>query len=74
MAKTTKEDDGEEVEVVTFESLFDAYSNFGPNSAEGEVGILLSQVDLWMKQAKIIDGNVTLTDTGMVFNKFKYQN
>lgn len=52
-------------------SQFIAYSSFGNSKFPG-MSISLSQSDLWMKQAKLIDGRkVTTTDTGMAFNSFK---
>ncbi|CAG2059856.1 unnamed protein product [Timema podura] len=54
-----------------FKNAFAAFSKFGDTKSDGH-SITLSQSDKWMKQAKVIDGkNLTTTDTGIAFNKFR---
>ncbi|XP_026479318.1 TPPP family protein CG45057-like [Ctenocephalides felis] len=50
--------------------LFAAYSKFGDTRSNGET-ITLTQSDKWMKQAKVIGKEITTTDTGICFGKFK---
>lgn len=48
------------------------FSKFGDSKSDGKT-ITLTQIDKWLKQAKVIDGKkITTTDTGICFNKFKY--
>lgn len=49
---------------------FQAFSKFGDCKSDGKQ-ITLSQSDKWMKQAKVIDKQITTTDTGIHFKKFK---
>ncbi|XP_024943785.1 TPPP family protein CG45057-like [Cephus cinctus] len=56
--------------MATFESQFIAFSKFGDTRSDGTT-ISLSQSDKWMKQAKVIDKNITTTDTAIAFNKLK---
>lgn len=49
---------------------FTAFSKFGDCKSDGKQ-ITLSQSDKWMKQAKVIDKQITTTDTGIHFKKFK---
>ena len=49
---------------------FTAFSKFGDCKSDGK-HITLSQSDKWMKQAKVIDKQITTTDTGIHFKKFK---
>lgn len=51
---------------------FQAFSKFGDCKSDGKQ-ITLSQSDKWMKQAKVIDKQITTTDTGIHFKKFKLQ-
>ncbi|KAL7733495.1 hypothetical protein ACLKA6_004965 [Drosophila palustris] len=55
---------------VTFSDQFKAFSKFGDTKSDGKL-ITLSQSDKWMKQAKVIDKQITTTDTGIHFKKFK---
>lgn len=55
---------------VTFTDQFKAFSKFGDTKSDGKL-ITLSQSDKWMKQAKVIDKQITTTDTGIHFKKFK---
>lgn len=49
---------------------FTAFAKFGDTKSDGKQ-ITLSQSDKWMKQAKVIDKQITTTDTGIHFKKFK---
>lgn len=49
---------------------FQSFSKFGDCKSDGKQ-ITLSQSDKWMKQAKVIDKQITTTDTGIHFKKFK---
>ncbi|XP_034108705.1 tubulin polymerization-promoting protein homolog isoform X1 [Drosophila sulfurigaster albostrigata] len=60
----------EETPKVTFSDQFKAFSKFGDTKSDGKL-ITLSQSDKWMKQAKVIDKQITTTDTGIHFKKFK---
>ncbi|XP_017844254.1 tubulin polymerization-promoting protein homolog isoform X2 [Drosophila busckii] len=55
---------------VTFSDQFKAFSKFGDTKSDGKL-ITLSQSDKWMKQAKVIDKQITTTDTGIQFKKLK---
>lgn len=56
---------------MSLEQQFVNFSQFGDETSDGTT-ITLTQSDKWMKQAKILDGKkITLTDTGVAFNKFK---
>lgn len=55
----------------TLDSMFVAFAKFGAPIEFDGTTILLSQMDLWMKQSKIFTKKFTLTDTGMMFNKYK---
>lgn len=56
---------------MSLEQQFVNFSKFGDDRSDGTT-ITLTQNDKWMKQAKILDGKkITLTDTGVAFNKFK---
>lgn len=55
----------------TLESMFVAFAKFNqPAEFDGST-ILLSQLDLWMKQSKLFSKKFTLTDTGMIYNRYK---
>lgn len=49
---------------------FQAFSKFGDCKSDGKL-ITLSQSDKWMKQAKVIDKQITTVDTGIHFKKSK---
>ena len=52
------------------EEQFTLFSRFGSIGSDG-INITLSQSDMWLKQAGIIDGwNITTTDTAIAFRKF----
>lgn len=55
----------------TLESMFEAFSQFGPLAVKDEETILLSQCDTWMRQSKLFTKEFTLTETGMIYNRFK---
>lgn len=57
---------------VTFEENFKLFAKFGDPKSDGK-HITLSNSDKWMKQAKVIDKNITTTDTGIYFKKLKSQ-
>ncbi|XP_014093326.1 tubulin polymerization-promoting protein homolog [Bactrocera oleae] len=59
----------------TIESLFHLYANNNINTLdlENEIyeTILLSQIDFWLDQAKLLKTVFTMTETGMAYMKFK---
>ncbi|XP_072930310.1 tubulin polymerization-promoting protein homolog [Epargyreus clarus] len=60
---------GEE-EPATLEGQFFEYARLMDNKRDGTT-ITLYRSDFWMRQAKIIDDRkLTMTDTGILFNKF----
>ncbi|XP_025834993.1 TPPP family protein CG45057 isoform X2 [Agrilus planipennis] len=68
---TEAEEANPETSGFTMESQFYNFARYGEETADGKT-ITLTKSDKWMKQAKILDGkNVTLTDTGFCFSKFK---
>lgn len=56
----------------TLASMFVLFAKFGQPLAFDGSRILLSQADMWMKQSKQFTKTFTLTDTGLMFNRFKY--
>ncbi|XP_017778298.1 PREDICTED: TPPP family protein CG45057-like [Nicrophorus vespilloides] len=57
--------------LLVMQEQFVLFSKFGDPRSDGRT-ITLTQSDKWMKQALVLDGKkVTLTDTGVCFNKFK---
>lgn len=56
----------------TLDSMFVAFANLGSKlpSTDGSK-IILSQLDRWMEQAEMFGEKLTLTDTGVEYNKFK---
>lgn len=58
------------IKMSRLQHLFAAYSKFGDTRSNGET-ITLTQSDKWMKQAKVIGKEITTTDTGICFGKFK---
>lgn len=56
----------------TLQSMFLGFSklNAEPELNDGQT-MTLQQSDIWMQQAKIFNKNITLTDTGKEFLKFK---
>ncbi|XP_038216668.1 tubulin polymerization-promoting protein homolog [Zerene cesonia] len=60
---------GEE-EAATLEGQFYEFSRLQDNKRDGTT-ITLYRSDYWMRQAKILeDRKLTMTDTGILFNKF----
>lgn len=56
---------------ISLESQFGHFAKVGDPRADGKK-ITLTNADKWMQQAKILDGKqLTLTDTGICFNKMK---
>lgn len=56
---------------MSLQQQFVNFSKFGDEKSDG-TNITLTQSDKWMKQAKVLDSKkITLTDTGVAFNKFK---
>lgn len=53
----------------TLASMFAAFCKFGGESLDL---IRLSICDLWMDQANLFNKNLTRTDTGICYNKFKF--
>lgn len=49
---------------------FILFSKFGDTKADGRT-ITLSQIDKWLKQANVLNKNLTTTDTAICFNKLK---
>lgn len=62
-----------EEEQATIESQFFAYAKlFDSKHRSGET-ITLYHSDYWLRQANIIDDRkVTMTDTGILFNEYRY--
>lgn len=59
-------------EQATLDGQFLEYSKFMDNKRSRKT-ITLYRSDFWMRQAKIIDDRkITMTDTGILFNKFWY--
>lgn len=56
----------------TLESMFYGFSKLNADTDfnDGKT-ITLPQSDIWMKQSKVFNKNITLTDTGKEFFKFK---
>lgn len=53
------------------EQQFQAFAKFGDSKADGKT-ITLTNIDKWLKQAKVVDGKkISTTDTGICFNKLK---
>lgn len=57
---------------MNLEQQFANFSRFEDDRSDGKT-ITLTNVDKWLKQAKLLDGRkITNTDTGVCFNKMKY--
>ncbi|XP_067612991.1 tubulin polymerization-promoting protein homolog [Eurosta solidaginis] len=69
------DDDENKQKKHTIESLFQLYANNNLNALDldNEVyeSILLSQIDYWLEQAKLLKTVFTMTETGMAYMKFK---
>lgn len=58
-------------EEATLEGQFSEFAKINVKGRSGET-ITLSNSDYWMRQAKILDDRkLTMTDTGVAFNKFR---
>lgn len=58
-------------EDATLDSQFMEFAKMNEKGRSGET-ITLSNSDYWMRQAKILDDRkLTMTDTGVAFNKFR---
>lgn len=56
----------------TFDQQFISFAKFADPNADGKT-ITLTKSDRWLRQANVLDDdNITMTDTGIAFNKFKY--
>lgn len=55
---------------MNLEQQFVNFSQFGDPNSDGKT-ITLTQADKWFKQAQVIGKQITPTDTGISFNKFK---
>lgn len=49
---------------------FTHFSKFNDSKSDGRT-ITLTKLDKWLKQAQLIDKHLTMTDTGICFNKFR---
>lgn len=61
----------------TLESLFHLYCNYAVilvdlDNVDYDC-ILLSQIDYWLDQAKLLKTTFTLTETGLTYMKFRYK-
>ncbi|XP_054734549.1 uncharacterized protein LOC129242013 [Anastrepha obliqua] len=69
------DDDENKQKKHTVESLFMLYANNNINALDldNEVheSILLSQMDFWLDQAKLLRTVFTMTETGLAYMKFK---
>lgn len=59
-----------EADDISLERQFELFSKFGKPNSSGRT-IKLSQIDKWFKQANILNRNLTTTDTGLTFNRYK---
>ncbi|KAK4876814.1 hypothetical protein RN001_009320 [Aquatica leii] len=62
------------VATASLDSQFSAFARYAEGSACSTDGerITLTNADIWLKQAKLLDGKlITLTDTGVCFYKMK---
>lgn len=58
-------------EAATLDGQFYEFSRLLDNKRDGKT-ITLYRSDFWMRQAKILDDRkVTMTDTGILFNKYR---
>ncbi|KAB0796792.1 hypothetical protein PPYR_10853 [Photinus pyralis] len=56
---------------VTLKQQFEFFARYGAKGTDGDK-ITLTNTDYWLRQAKILDDRkVTLTDTGVCFNKMR---
>ncbi|GAB6020380.1 hypothetical protein CHUAL_003088 [Chamberlinius hualienensis] len=53
----------------SLEEVFKLFAKFGDSKSSGDA-ITLSNIDKWLKQAKVVDGKkITTTDTGIYFKQ-----
>uniref|UniRef100_A0A1A9WE33 TPPP family protein n=1 Tax=Glossina brevipalpis TaxID=37001 RepID=A0A1A9WE33_9MUSC len=68
-------DDDDKPKRHTLQSLFHLYCNYIviPSDLDNEVhdSIVLSQIDMWLEQAKLLKTVFSLTDTGLAYMKFR---
>uniref|UniRef100_A0A1A9UJL3 TPPP family protein n=1 Tax=Glossina austeni TaxID=7395 RepID=A0A1A9UJL3_GLOAU len=68
-------DDDDKTKKHTLQSLFHLYCNYIviPLDMDNEDhdAILLSQIDMWLEQAKLLRTVFTLTETGLAYMKFR---
>ncbi|KAJ8984448.1 hypothetical protein NQ317_012512 [Molorchus minor] len=57
-------------EKIILDQQFKNFAKFGDAKSDGRT-IKLSNIDRWFKQAEIMNKKLTMTDTGVEFNKFK---
>lgn len=69
--KITKFEMGDE-EPATLDGQFYEFARLMDTKRDGKT-ITLYRSDYWMRQAKVLDDRkLTMTDTGILFNKFRY--
>lgn len=70
-------DDDDKPKKHTLESLFHLYANYNVISFDLDNivydCILLSQIDYWLDQAKLLKTTFSLTETGLTYMKFRYK-
>ncbi|KAH8242482.1 hypothetical protein KR032_007733 [Drosophila birchii] len=68
-------DDEDKPKKHTLDTLFNVYANYQviPTEIENEVfdSILLSQLDVWLEQAKLIPTPISRTQTGLIYMRYK---
>ncbi|XP_017040392.1 uncharacterized protein LOC108087505 [Drosophila ficusphila] len=68
-------DDEDKPKKHTLDTLFQVYCNYQviPTDIENEVfdSILLSQLDAWLEQAKLMPNIITRTQTGLIYMRYK---
>ncbi|XP_016971728.1 uncharacterized protein LOC108039294 [Drosophila rhopaloa] len=68
-------DDEDKPKKHTLDTLFLVYANFQvvPTDIENESfdSILLSQLDAWLEQAKLMPNPITRTQTGLIYMRYK---
>lgn len=69
-------DDDDKQKKHTLESLFHLYCNYAVVTVDldnvDHDCILLSQIDYWLDQAKLLKTTFSLTETGLTYMKFRY--
>ncbi|EDV40581.1 uncharacterized protein Dana_GF23855 [Drosophila ananassae] len=68
-------DDDDKPKKHTLDTLFMVYANYQviPTEIENELfdSILLSQLDAWLEQAKLMPNPITRTQTGLIYMRYK---